>query len=78
MYIYDTRHADNCKTLPLNGWFFPCIICEQITGQIKKHTIYRNIFYKTNFNIPFCNKCKKNNKKLPLLDELKIKLQYSD
>ena len=76
MYIYDTRDEFNCKTLPLNGWFFPCITCGQITCNKIKNNKYINIFNKVNFNIPFCCNCKKKNKQLPLLNELNIKNQY--
>ena len=75
MYIYDTRNEFNCKTLPLNGWFFPCIVCGQITCNKIKNNKNINIFKIKNFDIPFCINCKKNNSKLPLLNKFNIKNQ---
>lgn len=74
MYIYDTR-TKNHDTLPLHGWFFPCIICESITGKTIIEKSWKNMIFPITFKIPFCNKCKKNNKKIDYLDEEKIKYQ---
>lgn len=74
MYIYDTR-LECHKTLPLNGWFFPCIICHTITGQIKNKRIWKNTILPIKYSIPFCSECKKYNKKIQYIDDSKIKCQ---
>lgn len=50
--MYDTRFG-NYKTLPIDGWLFPCVVCKTITSDytIKK---YQN---KKIINIPLCNTC---------------------
>ena len=55
MYIYDTRFG-SYKTLPINGWFFPCLVCENITSDYTTKSYQNNekiIF----INIPLCNTC---------------------
>lgn len=75
MYIYDTREKSH-KTLPLGGWFFPCITCGNITGQIVKKKTWKNMIFPIHYNIPFCNKCNKYNKTISYINEDKIKYQY--
>ena len=74
MYIYDTR-SKNDKSLPLNGWLFPCIFCFTITGQTKKKIFFKNKLNCIKYSIPCCNKCKKGNKIIDNIDMLKIKYQ---
>ncbi len=55
MYIYDTRY-DIYETLPLNGWLFPCFICNNITSNFitTKHCYnYKCI----TITIPLCKSC---------------------
>ena len=53
--MYDTRFG-SYKTLPLNGWLFPCLLCETITSHFRDksyHYNFKSIFIK----IPLCNTC---------------------
>ena len=74
MYIYDTRNEYNYKSFPINGWFFPCITCKNITGQYKmQYTCKFNLFNFIHVKIPFCKKCDKLDKIIPKLKVKKIK-----
>lgn len=57
MYIYDTRTKGNIDNLPLDGWFFPCTKCEDITGLFQKDSYYINCCFAVDVNIPMCYKC---------------------
>jgi len=72
MYTYDTR-SNGCKNLPLNGWLFPCIICNEITSGYYYHkTSNCFIIPCKKIYVPICPKCKR--KKIEQnLDVLKIK-----
>ena len=62
MYLYDTRNENN-KSLPLNGWIFPCFKCNIITSKfIELDYICKNIIDKV--EVPLCKSCDKNNIKL--------------
>lgn len=74
MYIYDTR-TESHKTLPINGWFFPCIVCYTITGQTKNKRIWKDTLLPIKYKIPYCSRCKKYNKKIDNIDDNKIKFQ---
>ena len=56
MYVYDTRSI-NSETLPLDGWFFPCTKCYDITGLFKTDIYIINCCYSKTVNIPLCYKC---------------------
>lgn len=76
MYIYDTRNK-NYKTLPLDGWLFPCTKCLDITGLYKTDIYYINCCQKIEVGIPLCYRCiKKYDIKIDQLDKNKIKYQY--
>jgi len=55
MYFYDTRYG-NYKTLPLNGWFFPCFICNKIISNFIKSKYYYNCIC-IKITIPLCKSC---------------------
>ena len=55
MYIYDTRFG-SYKTLPINGWLFPCLVCETITSDYTTRN-YNNKNKIIFINIPLCNSC---------------------
>lgn len=73
MYVYDTREK-NCKSLPLYGWLFPCIICLKITSSFKNDKLKRGFFdlYSKTVYVPICNICIKNND-VYILDPILIK-----
>lgn len=68
MYIYDTRY-DKYKTLPLNGWLFPCFICDNITSNFITTKYCYNCITIT-ITIPLCNSCNIDNM---ILDDKYIK-----
>ena len=78
MYLYDTRNK-NCKTLPLNGWLFPCTKCLDITGLFQTEKHYINWCRTIEVNIPLCYKCiKKYTLTIEDLDKNKIKYQSNE
>ena len=61
MYLYDTRNGnDEITRFPINGWFFPCLICGKIIGSKKKILYKKNIFYSKYLEVPCCKRCKIN------------------
>ena len=58
MYLYDTRNGKNeIIRFPINGWFFPCLICGIIIGS-KKKIFYKKKFLKSKYlEVPCCKYC---------------------
>ena len=58
MYLYDTRNGKSeIIRFPINGWFFPCLVCGIITGS-KKKLLYKKKFFNSKYlEVPCCKKC---------------------
>lgn len=63
--FYDTRRGiyDYEERFPIEGWLFPCFMCNSITSG--RHYVYREDYY---LAVPLCNTCELNNSKRKFYD----------